>query len=123
MQLHQKYALKEVFCRKKKNDCEDLVKSLQIMMPRAANTHKKIFACGIMYKLEHGKLKFIHKTFAEFFVAQYIIDNILNASAYNCGNEADLRCKLFLTILTDSNRCYKTIHRLDKFNSSVDKNI
>lgn len=116
MQLHQKYALKEVFCRKKKNECEEIVKSLQIMLPRVGNTHKKIFTCGIMYKLERAKLKFIHKTFADFFVAQFIIDNVLNANMTGNSEEAELRSKLFLTVMLDSNRCYKTIHRfLDNY--------
>lgn len=91
MQLHQKYALKEVFCRKKKNECEEIVKSLQIMQPRVGTTHKNIFTCGIMYKLERAKLKFIHKTFADFFVAQYIIDNVLNANMYGISDEAENR--------------------------------
>lgn len=115
MQLHQKYALKEVFCRKKKNECEIIVKSLQIMMPRPPNTHKNIFTCGLMYKLEHAKLKFIHKTLADFFVSQYCIDNVLNANL-TLGSEAELRCKLFLNIVKDADRCYKTIHRfLDNY--------
>lgn len=115
MQLHQKYALKEVFCRKKKNECEIIVKSLQIMMPRPPNTHKNIFTCGLMYKLEHAKLKFIHKTLADFFVSQYCIDNVLNANL-NPGKESELRCKLFLNIVKDADRCYKTIHRfLDNY--------
>lgn len=120
MQLHQKYALKEVFCRKKKNECEEIVKALQIMTPRVGtnNNTKKIFTCGIMYKLERAKLKFIHKTFADFFVAQYIIDNVLNMNmgGNNNGTEAELRSKLFLNIIRDSNRCHKTIHRfLDNY--------
>ncbi|KAG5668788.1 hypothetical protein PVAND_016714 [Polypedilum vanderplanki] len=116
MQLHQKYALKEVFCRKKKNDCEEIVKSLQILAPRCGNNHKKIFTCGIMYKLERAKLKFIHKTFADFFVAQYIIDNVLNANMSGNNTEAELRSLLFLNIIRDSNRCHKTIHRfLDNY--------
>lgn len=115
MQLHQKYALKEVFFRKKKNDCEKIVKSLQIMMPRPPNTHKNIFTCGLMYKLEHAKLKFIHKTFADFFVSQFCIDNVLNANL-SAGSESEARCKLFLNIVRDSDRCYKTIHRfLDNY--------
>lgn len=85
------------------------------MVPRPPNTHKNIFTCGLMYKLEHAKLKFIHKSCAEFFVAQFCIDGVLNANL-SAGSEAEARCKLFLNIIRDSDRCYKTIHRfLDNY--------
>lgn len=68
-----------------------------------------------MYKIEHAKLKFIHKTLADFFVAQYCIDNVLTVNLLP-GTEAENRCKLFLNIIRDSDRCYKTIHRfLDNY--------
>lgn len=85
------------------------------MHPRQPNTHKNIFTCGIMYKIERAKLKFVHKTIADFFVAQFCIDHILNAHL-TPSVESELRCKLFLNIIIDSNRCYKTIHRfLDNY--------
>jgi len=50
---------------------------------------------GILYIHDESKFEFAHKTFAEFFIAQYFIDNIYNVYGLLDEKEADARLELF----------------------------
>lgn len=72
MKIYQKFALLSEFFLNKN------VKNLQIMkteIPKALPLHE-ITRMGILYINSEDEFEFAHKTFAEFFVAQFIIENI-----------------------------------------------
>ncbi|XP_070491683.1 uncharacterized protein [Chironomus tepperi] len=103
-QYFQKFALNSIFLfltlRRK------LVR-LQIMkmsLPRKVQ-YNDISKIGILYLTDETEYEFAHKSFAEFFFAQYIIDNIYNSKNIDVINEAEvfLRVELFFTYLLSRN--------------------
>ncbi|KAL7029115.1 hypothetical protein ACKWTF_006107 [Chironomus riparius] len=61
-------------------------------------TNDEIARMGILYIDIGYQINFVHKTFGEFFFAQYIIDNIYNEDDMS-SEEAELRLELFFKII------------------------
>ncbi|XP_070506418.1 uncharacterized protein [Chironomus tepperi] len=80
---------------------QDTIKELNIMNLENPTelTTEEIARMGIM-SIENGRIYFVHKTFAEFFIAQYIIDNIYNGEDMS-SEEAELRLEFFFIIVFD----------------------
>ncbi|CAG9812043.1 unnamed protein product [Chironomus riparius] len=62
---------------------------------------EEISGMGILYINGKNKFEFAHKTFAEFFIAQYFIENIYNADKDVTKDEAELRLELFFKMTKD----------------------
>jgi len=61
---------------------------------------EQISSLGILYFNGQNKFEFVHKTFGEFFVAQYFMDNIYNADDDDFSDdEAELRLELFFLLI------------------------
>lgn len=64
---------------------------------------EEISRMGILYILDNMKYEFVHKTFAEFFVAQYFIENFY---LFNSDKEFDgIQADLFLELRTKEGVC------------------
>ncbi|XP_070507982.1 uncharacterized protein [Chironomus tepperi] len=79
-EIHQFYALKEIFGLTELRDVitRNIInfKDLGIMQNTHYLTNEKLVRFGILYENSAGLLKFEHRTFAEFLVAQYFFDNL-----------------------------------------------
>ncbi|XP_070491682.1 uncharacterized protein [Chironomus tepperi] len=101
-QYFQKFALKDIFLfvsfKMKLN-------RLQIMKMKLPNEVKNndISQIGILYLTDETEYEFAHKSFAEFFFAQYIIDNIYDSNDIDNEAELSLRLELFFTYLFSRN--------------------
>ncbi|XP_070494610.1 uncharacterized protein [Chironomus tepperi] len=59
------------------------------------NSSSEIAQIGILHDDGYGNLKLSHKSFAEFLMAQYFIDNVYNSNSCTGSDEAKIRVELF----------------------------
>ncbi|XP_070502944.1 uncharacterized protein [Chironomus tepperi] len=115
--IHQHFAMKSLFPQdyKIKNiyDHHEVFdpNHLAIMKLRLAWKDDEISRYGILFPDPTGKLNFDHRTFMEFFVAQYFYDKIWNLGYGQVSrNEARLRISILLEIIeTKSKFIYNVI--------------
>ncbi|XP_070503089.1 uncharacterized protein [Chironomus tepperi] len=100
--LHQKYAMKhELQSTKYYNKFAYFnALKLKIMRQKAPKglTNDEVSRIGILFINGPKTFKFAHRTFAEFFVAQYFIENIYFAEDEPTDEEAERRIRLFFQI-------------------------
>jgi len=97
MKLYQMYAIKSLI----QKDALLISLKLKIMrqtIPREL-TSDEISRMGILYINGPKTFQFAHRTFIEYFVAQYLIDNIYNAEDEPLEEEADKRILVFENFL------------------------
>ncbi|XP_070493647.1 uncharacterized protein [Chironomus tepperi] len=95
MKLYQSFAIKmELF----QEDSILVILKLKIMRQEIPMelTNDEISRMGILYINGIENAKFAHKTFAEFFVAQYLIENVYIANDEPSIGEAELRILTFM---------------------------
>jgi len=95
--LFQKYALLNEFQLYLYTTLGLKMKKLHIMqkdIPKGL-TREEISTMGILYIDGKNKFEFAHKTFAEFFIAEYFIENVHDIDGYVSNEEAELRLELF----------------------------
>ncbi|CAG9801230.1 unnamed protein product [Chironomus riparius] len=93
--LYQKYAMKDssqifLSCF----SCQVNLKVMRRLKP-AELTNDEISQMAILYINGPRHFKFVHRTFTEFFIAQYLIRNLYNAYDEPSLEEAELRIRMF----------------------------
>lgn len=101
--IYQKYAMKIEFQSMFNNDNYLSFLKLKIMRLKSPTelTSDEISRMGILYINEPKQLKFAHKTFIDFFIAQYFIENIYNAYDEPSYEEADLRLQIYYKLFSN----------------------
>jgi len=82
MKLYQSYAIKSELTVKYNAELAYLIfRKLKVMRQKVPEelTSDEISRMGILYINGPGNFKFAHRTFGEFFIAQYFVDNIYYA--------------------------------------------
>jgi hypothetical protein len=109
MQIHQSYALQLIFRKKEKklqseedNDDESFALDLQIMESIEKLSELQISRFGIL-NVNLGYFSFAHRTFAEFLVARYLIDNFENFSLIKPEEDSDLKIYMLNLVLFSGN--------------------
>ncbi|XP_070505237.1 uncharacterized protein [Chironomus tepperi] len=110
MKLYQSYALKT-----ESSQPIIAVNALKLRIMRqkipAELTSDEISRMGILYINDKNNVKFAHRTFAEFFIAQYLIESIYIADDEPSVGEAELRILLLKKLLQiDENETFYTIY-------------
>ncbi|XP_070497764.1 uncharacterized protein [Chironomus tepperi] len=102
--LHQQYALKTELQTGAylKNFAYYNALKLKIMRQKVPEilSNDEISRMGILYINGPISIRFAHRTFAEFFIAQYFIENIYMAEDEPTGAEVENRIRTFYQILT-----------------------
>jgi len=109
-EIYQKYALKTIFSEmlnlhfNKSLDYQNLtmenIQSLQILKIQfpQRTLYAEISHMQILYINSEFHFRFLHKTFAEFFVAQYFLENIFLDDENSSFFETKLRAEMFLFV-------------------------
>lgn len=127
--IHQKYALSFIIGSKKFKWFESeraSISNLSIFheVSDTTITNEDVSRIGIITIDADGNFTFLHRTFAEFFVVQYLVDNIYK-SVDASNEEMELRIKLFtyLTVYNKNNQIiFKVIQSILKdFLKSIKK--
>ncbi|KAL7013514.1 hypothetical protein ACKWTF_015434 [Chironomus riparius] len=102
-EIHQKFALLQ-----EKSIFESLIlklmnlKILKITETLEQPLFPEITRIGILHIENENKFEFSHRTFAEFFIAQYLIKNVYSSSDDDVSqSEVELRLTLFYKIITN----------------------
>lgn len=101
--FHQKYALEGIFQFVTFKMKLNRLQIMEIALPEKAKNHE-ISHLGILYLTSDHEYEFAHKSFAEFFFAQYIIDNIYDSNYKDNEVEIALRLEMFFTYLLSRNQ-------------------
>ncbi|XP_070495393.1 uncharacterized protein [Chironomus tepperi] len=101
MDIYQKYAFLDQLNLFLSTTLAMKLQKLQIMQKEIPKDLEfdKISEMGILYINGKNKFEFAHKTFAEFFIARYFIENIYNVQEDVQEDEAELRLELFFRIM------------------------
>lgn len=111
MNLYQKYALINVVESNWDLNAYISYRKLKIMRQEIPKelTGDEISRMGILYINGPSSYKFAHKTFAEYFVAQYFIDNLINAEDLDSEVDGELIMDIFYVITIKDNFFHKMI--------------
>ncbi|CAG9803232.1 unnamed protein product [Chironomus riparius] len=120
MKLYQSYAIKNEFLRNDKSKIYLFRLTLMNQKIPENLTNDEISRMGILHINDKRNFKFTHKTFSEFFVVQYLIDNIYNAHDEPSDDEAELRIWLFFESITrpDIKRFINAFYKTKNANES-----
>ncbi|KAL7030639.1 hypothetical protein ACKWTF_006735 [Chironomus riparius] len=120
MKLYQSYAIKNEFLRNDKSKIYLFRLTLMNQKIPENLTNDEISRMGILHINDKRNFKFTHKTFSEFFIVQYLIDNIYNAHDEPSDDEAELRIWLFFESITrpDIKRFINAFYKTKNANES-----
>ncbi|KAL7027649.1 hypothetical protein ACKWTF_005507 [Chironomus riparius] len=102
-QFHQKYALKSIFLFVSFKMKINRLQIMKMKLPKNVGTND-ISQIGILYLTNENEFEFAHKSIAEFYFAQYIVDNIYNSNDIDNEAEVSLRLELFFAYLLSRNQ-------------------
>jgi len=106
VQIYQKFALLQEKLNFASSSLILKLSNLQILKKKIPENFpfEEISRLGILSIENEVKFEFSHRTFAEFFIAQYIIDNIYSLDDDISSYEAELRLQLFYKIISSDSR-------------------
>lgn len=104
-ELHQKHAIESIF-QSADNDTKKLINLF--FNEDFLITDEETVRIGLMYDDGFGKLHFVHRTFSEFFVSDFLFKKISNFKMRS-KEEIKSLIKLFMRIARDSENYYKVI--------------
>lgn len=103
-EIHQKHAIEVII------QCDDdFKKTIRTLFTQDCSiSNEQIVRIGFMYDDGSGNLHFVHRTFGEFFVADYLCKQIVNQKTRS-KNEIKAVIKLFFKVFDDLDDNYKVI--------------
>lgn len=106
VQIYQKFALLQEKLNFASSSLILKLSNLKILKKKIPENFpfEEISRLGILSIENEVKFEFSHRTFAEFFIAQYIIDNIYSLDDEISSYEAELRLQLFYKIISGDSR-------------------
>jgi len=100
IEIYQKYALLNELRIFGTTTYAMKFKKLKVMQSKIPKDlpYEEISRMGILYINGENKFEFAHRTFAEFFIAKYFIDNLYLVDNYVDKDEIELRLELFFLL-------------------------
>jgi len=115
-ETHQHYALKEIFSASQ--NFKEHETSLTILRNNYSQIAPRITRYGILFYNQHGKhgeLEFEHRTFAEYFVAQYFLDNVWNPRSNPTAGDIQILLDLLFRFLDKKEKYEIILNFIDGF--------